>query len=160
MNNENEKDGLSTTQQNDESEPSSIFPEISTDMTGYDKNLKRARIYLYIVAALQLGVGIYEYFKYDTFSELQRLLLFAIDGGVGLIFIALTVWSYKKPAPAFMLALAFYVIVQVFAMFSDPTMIYKGLILKILIVVTLVKAIQDARDFEAFKTSYGIPDIS
>ncbi len=146
-----------STDQHAENEPvkqDTIFNEVA-DMSGYDKNLKTARIYLYIVAAIQMIFGIYEYFTLREYDDQIALLTGGIDFGIGIVFIVLAVWSYKKPAAAFLTALILFVTIHVLSMISDPTMIYKGIILKVLVTIALIKGFKDARDYEQMKRSLG-----
>jgi hypothetical protein len=125
-----------------------IFSDI-VDTAPYEKSLKTARIWLYVIAALQAIVGIYEYNSVsDPTAALVSLL---IDGGIGVVFLLLAVWSYQKPVAAFMTALITYVVIHIGMMFIDPSNIYKGIILKVLIVVALVKACKDAREVQKLK---------
>src|SRR5690242_8796375 len=122
-----------------------IFNDV-IDTSPYEKNLKTARVYLYIVAALQVGVGIYQYANADD-PELAWLLG-GIPGGLGILFLLFAIWSYKQPKAAFISALIVFVIAHGASMYFDPSTIYKGIILKILVIVALVKGINDARQVE------------
>jgi hypothetical protein len=53
-----------------------IFYDVA-DMSGYDKNLRTARTYLYIVAALEIIRGICSYFKYRILMATMRRCLLA-----------------------------------------------------------------------------------
>ena len=130
-----------------------LFSDLA-DTTYYQKSLKTARIWLYVIAAIQAGIGIYEY--NSTPDPDVALIAAIIDGGIGVMFLLLALWSYKKPNLAFTTALVAYVVIHVGMMFVDPTNIFKGLILKIFIVVALVKAIKDAREVERLKESLGV----
>jgi len=131
---------------------STIFSDI-VDTTPYEKNLKTARIYLYIIAALQIGVGIYQY---ATANEPElALILGAIPAGIGVLFLGFAIWSYKQPVIAFMTALITFVVVHAATMILDPTAIYKGIILKILVIVALVKGFKDAREVQKLRESIG-----
>ncbi|WP_121353790.1 hypothetical protein [Flavisolibacter nicotianae] len=127
-----------------------IFSDLA-DTKPYEKSLKTARIWLYVIAALQAGIGIWEYAS--TQDPTVALVAGMIDAGIGVIFLALALWSYKKPAAAFITALATYVVIHIGMMFVDPTNIVKGFILKILIVVALVRAYKDAREVERLRES-------
>lgn len=119
------------------------------DTTAYQKHLKTARIWLYVIAALQVGMGIYEY---STIPDPQVGLIAAlIDGGIGAVFLLFAFLSYKRPVASFIAALVTYVAVHVGMMFIDPTNIYKGIILKVIVVIALVRAINNARDIEKFR---------
>ena len=129
-----------------------IFSDI-VDTTPYEKNLKKARIYLYIIAALQIGVGIYQYSTADD-PELA-LILGGIPAAIGVLFLGFAIWSYKQPVIAFMTALITFVVVHLATMILDPTAIYKGIILKILVIVALVKGFKDAREVQKLRESVG-----
>lgn len=125
-----------------------IFSDM-LDTTPYQKHLKTARIWLYVITALQVGMGIYEY---STIEDSQ-LALFAglVDAGIGVLFLLFAFLSYKRPVASFIAALVAYVVIHVGMMFLDPSNIYKGIILKIVIVVALIRAISNARDIQRFQ---------
>lgn len=127
----------------------------AADMSGYDKNLKRARIWLYVVTAMQVLMGVFEYMKYDTETPEFRWFTFALDAAIGLIFLACALWSYKKPVAAFLTALVLYIIITGSLMILDPSNIARGIILKILVVIALVRAYKDARHIEEMKQLLG-----
>jgi hypothetical protein len=129
-----------------------IFSDLA-DTRPYEKSLKTARIWLYVIAALQAGIGVYEYLS--TPDPTVALFAGVIDAGIGVIFLVLALWSYKKPAASFITALITYVVIHIGMMFVDPSNIYKGLLMKILIVLALVKAYKDAREVEKLKESIG-----
>ena len=134
-------------------EPSqeTIFADI-VDTKPYEKSLRNARIYLYIVAALQVGVGIYQYANSDPE---YALLIEGIPIGLGILFLVFAFWSYKKPVAAFMTALITFVVVHVLTMIDDPSAIFRGIILKVLVVVALIKAYKDAVEYEKLRESIG-----
>ena len=123
------------------------------DTSKYDKSLKQARILLYIVAGLQLLVGIIE-FSSAKGVEINQIAG-VIDGGIGIMFILFALWSYKKPATAFMTALILFIVIHVVSAIFDPTQIAKGIILKIIVIIGLIKAFNDARSIATLKDSTG-----
>ena len=146
-----------STDQHAENEPvkqDTIFNDVA-DMSGYDKNLKTARIYLYVIAGIQLIAAAYEYFTLRDISEQYALLAGGIDIGVGILFAFLALWSHKKPAAAFITALIVYVAIQILAIIGDNSMIYKVIILKVLVIIALIKGFKDAREYEQMKRSLG-----
>lgn len=132
-----------------------IFSDV-LDTTPYEKNLKTARIYLYIVAALQIGVGAYQYSKAAD-PELG-FWLGGIPAALGVLFLLFAIWSYKKPAIAFMTALIVFVVAHIATMVADPSYIYKGIILKVLVVMALVKGFKDAKEVEKLRESAGVTE--
>lgn len=140
---------------NQEIEPTeqpTIFADLSTDMLGYQKNIKSARIWLYIIGVMQIGLGFYEYSQAAGYAENVRWMIFGIDAFIGLVFLGLAILSYKKPSIAFIIALVFYVVVNVLTIyFGGISSIGFQWIIKILIVIALVRAIKDAREYAALK---------
>jgi hypothetical protein len=129
-------------------EQESLFKDIY-DLEPYEKSMKNARIWLYVISGFQFAVGIYEYNIVP--DPTLAWIAFGIDAALALVFLGLALWSRKKPVPAFTLALSIYVIVQVGMMILDTSTIAKGLLIKILVVIALVKAHRDARKYEALK---------
>ena len=134
--------------------PETIFSDM-TDTKPYEKSLKTARIWLYVIAAIQLGYGIYSYFSLKEEDEYLGLIVGGIYAGVAALFFGLALWSYKKPTIAFMTALIAYVVIQISTAIIEPTTIYRGIVLKILLIVALVKAFKDAREVEKLRESVG-----
>ena len=128
----------------------SIFNNL-VDLAPYEKSLKNARIWLYVIAGLQFAVGIFEYFTID--DNIVAAIAFGIDAFVALGFLALALWSKKKPLVAFSIALGFYGVVLIAFTILDPSNFFKGIIIKILVIVALVKAIKDAKQYEEVKAS-------
>ena len=145
-------------QPENEEKQESIFTDM-TDMSGYDKHLKQARIILYILCALQIGIGVYEYFQYADLDATVAWTAFGIDAGIGLTFLACAFWSFKKPVQAFIAALIIYIVVMVAIAVTtgDYLSIIRGFILKIIVIIALVKAIKDARETEELKRSFNTP---
>ena len=128
----------------------SIFTNL-VDLAPYEKSLKNARTWLYIIAALQFGIGIFEYFTIDDKTVAD--VAFGIDTFVAQVFLGLALWSKKKPLVAFSIALGFYALFHITFMILDPATIAKGIIMKVLIIIALVKAIKDAKQYEEVKAS-------
>ena len=130
----------------------SIFSD-ALDTSRYDKSLKRARVYLYIIAGIQCAVGIYEY---ATIRDKDfALVAAAIDFGIGALFIFFAVWSYKNPVTAFLTALITFVVIHIGMAFFDPASIIRGIILKGLAVFALIKAYNDAKEAQRLRESIG-----
>jgi len=136
----------------------SIFANEEVTLKGYDKSLKNARTLLYVVAILQVGMGVFEYFKYQDYDEDIRLLAMGIDIAIGLPFLILAIWSYKKPLPAFLTALILYPVIIVGFTIWNPENLTSGIVLKIIVIVALWKAYKDAKENEELKKSFGRED--
>lgn len=123
------------------------------DTTPYEKNLKNARVWLYVIAALQTIIGIVEY---NTINE-QELATIAglIDVGIAFSFFALALWSRHQPFAAFTTALVIYVTINLASMVLNPSGISAFFLVKIFVVIALVKAINSAREISRVKESMG-----
>jgi uncharacterized membrane protein len=128
----------------------SIFNNL-VDLAPYEKSLKNARIWLFVIAGIQFCVGIFEYFSLD--DNIVAAIAFGIDAFVALGFLTLAFWSKKKPLLAFSIALVFYLVVIIGYIVIDPSNVFKGLIVKVLVVIALIKAINDAKQYEEVKAS-------
>ena len=128
----------------------SIFNNL-VDLAPYEKSLKNARIWLFVIAGIQFAVGIFEYFSID--DNIVAAIAFGVDAFVALGFLTLAFWSKKKPLMAFSIALAFYAIVIIGYIVIDPSNLFKGIIVKVLVVIALIKAINDAKQYEEVKAS-------
>lgn len=132
----------------------SIFNDVY-DLAPYEKTMKNARVWLYVIVGIQLIMGIIEF---NTVEDSRVAAIAAgIDAFIALTFLGLALWSKKKPVVAFTIALVFYIVIVLgLALLSgDFTILVKGIIFKILVVVALVKANRDARQYEAIKQSLG-----
>ena len=131
----------------------SIFTDLVDD-SQYDRNLRNARIWLYVVAGIQLLVGCYEY--YSLRETDFGWIAFAIDAFIGAVFFAMALWSKKKPVTAFLSALIFYIVVILLIAIADPLSIFKGIIIKIFFIIALIKAYRDAKESEDLRKAAGL----
>jgi hypothetical protein len=136
-------------------EQETIFEDFSNDFTPYQKNLKRARIWLYVLTGLQIVMGLYEINEYDYLDSTTKMIVFGIDAGIGLGFLACAIWSYKKPKIAFMVALIFYITVHLVLGYFNPASLLSGWLIKILFITALIRAYNDAKEFENLQAMNG-----
>jgi hypothetical protein len=128
----------------------SIFNDL-VDLAPYEKSLKNARIWLYIITGLQFAMGLFEYFTID--DNIIAAVAFGIDAFVAMSFLILALWSKKKPLIAFSIALGFYALFLITFTVLDPSNLFKGLIMKILVTIALIKAVRDAKQYEEVRAS-------
>lgn len=133
-----------------------IFSEIY-DLEPYERTLKNARIWLYVIAGLQFIMGIIELNREE--DPVIGWTAFGINVFIALGFLALALWSRKKPVPAFTTALVFYIVLHVGFSILDPSNLVRGIIIKIFVIVALVKANRDARKYEEMKKLMGSGDL-
>ena len=80
-------------------------------------------------------------------------LVLGIGAGLFGIHALLYVWAKRQAFPAAIVAFVLFVSVQLLAAVSDPTTAYKGLLIKILFVVALVKAMQAGYEVKRLRGS-------
>ena len=90
----------------------------------------------------ELDMQIVEDLKQTQIRSAQ--LVAAGFAGVGVIFLFLGALIYKYPVPCTVLALVLYIAGQAISGLFDPSMLAKGLVVKIIFIVALVKAMQAA----------------
>lgn len=120
-----------------------------------NRKIKNAGTTLYVLAGLFTLLGVIYYF---TNKENEQLALAVLLTNVILsaIFLALASWSKKKPAAAIISGLVLYVLVQLIAIIEDPANIVKGIILKVIIIIYLIKGMQSALEAEKIKKQHNL----
>ena len=118
------------------------------------KKIKNAQTTLFVLAGIFLVVGVIYYFVVGQndlgFAVLiQQLILAAV-------FLALGGWAKNKPVVALISGLVLFILVQLIAIVEDPTNIFKGIILKIVVIIYLVKGLQSAIEAEKIKKEHNI----
>jgi hypothetical protein len=118
------------------------------------RKTKNAQITLFVLAGLFFVIGVIYYFL-NKDSELAfaaaitNLILAAI-------FLALGGWAKNKPVVSIISGLVLYILVQLISIVDDPTNIGKGIILKIIVIVYLVRGLQSAMEVEKIKKEHNI----
>ena len=77
---------------------------------------------------------------------------------VALVFAGLAFWTKKKPYAALLTALIIYGSLLLGDAILDPSTIYKGIILKIAIIVSLISGLRNAKEAEDLKKAFGKED--
>jgi len=138
-------------------------------------SLKNARRILFVLAGLQMIFGLFllataeTVAKAEVAKEVKNMgggvdpatireaeaewmtgvrLAAAFVGGLGIAFLILGVLVYKLPVAATVTALVLYVGAHLLDAAFDPAALFRGIILKVIVVVALVKAIQAAIAYE------------
>ena len=109
------------------------------------KNLKKAKGALLAVTIIQtlFGLIIFGVVKASlrpgqSFPPVLLITLF----GIAVIFFGLYLWSRRNPLPAAIVGLTLFVTLHLIDAIADPAQLGRGIIMKIIIVVMLVQAIQ------------------
>jgi len=137
---------------NEKNLPESIFIEEEFPLEGYDKNIRQARNILFFLAALQMLLAIYLLY---TSQGNAGWVSFAITTIVAVIFFLLGFWTKVKPHTAIISGLVTYILLWIGDSIFDPTYIYKGILVKIFIIIYLIKGLKDAKEAQAIKTMLG-----
>lgn len=74
----------------------------------------------------------------------EQVQMFVVPIGIGVVFLALFFWARKSPLPALATALALYVTVHAVDIVADPNNIYRGIILKVICILALVRGLKSA----------------
>lgn len=150
---ENNQSGLPSTENNQDT----IFNADEFSMQGYDKHIRQARTAIFLAAGiLLLNVIILTFSVPDSYEYLW--LDYSIWGGFIAGFVFLGFWSKKKPYYAIVGAIVLYAALVILNAIIDPSSIWKGIILKIIIIVLLVKGLNDARDAQRMQAQFGKKD--
>ena len=131
-----------------------IFSADEFSLKGYDKHIRQARNAIFAVAVLLVinifvsGSNLPEGYEYLWMDLI--IWGFFIAG-----FIFLGFWTKKKPYYAIVGALCLYATFIILNAVLDINTLYKGLLFKIIIVVLLVKGINDAKEAQELQKSFG-----
>ncbi|MEP1034089.1 hypothetical protein [Ekhidna sp.] len=113
-----------------------------------EKKVRSVKTMLYILAGINLVAGFFFIFILDselTFADGIGFLITA------LIFIGCAIWVNRQPLMGVLAAFGFYLFIQVLATVVDPSTIFQGILLKIIIIVVFVKGINSARDAKKYR---------
>jgi len=88
------------------------------------------------------------------YDSLKTKLLF-IDLGVLAAFIALWFFSKRKPKLCLILGLCLFWAIHIFNAIEDPSNIYKGIVIKVLFTLALIKGIKSAGRAEDLRAELG-----
>jgi UDP-N-acetylmuramyl pentapeptide phosphotransferase/UDP-N-acetylglucosamine-1-phosphate transferase len=129
----------------------SIFQESDYSMEGYDKHIRTARNMLFIVAGVQL-LGL---FAVKDMEDPARSITIGIVVLVALLFAGLALWTKKRPYAALLTALILYGSLLILDGIFEPSTLYKGIVLKIAIIVALISGLRNAKEAADLKRAFG-----
>lgn len=137
-------------EQSPENNTETIFSGDEFSMQGYDKHIRQARNAIFVVAAI-LVINLIM-FVYSIPAEYEYLWLDVAIWGLFIAgFIVLGFWTKKKPYSAIISALILYALFIGLTAFVDISNLFKGIILKVIVIVTLIKGLNDARQAQQMK---------
>ena len=130
-----------------------IFTGEEFSMEGYDLHIRQARKTLFIAAGILLLNAIIIFSRYPVNLEvmwLDYLLWIIYIGG----FVALALWTKKKPYYAIVGGLILMGIFILINALIDPLTIISGIIFKIAVIVYLIKGLGDAKEAQQMKEEF------
>lgn len=113
-------------------------------MEGYDKPVRNARILLFVIAGLQL-IPIFMSLDLPEPENWITIGLYVLFAG---IFAGLAFWTKTKPYTAIITALSIYAGLILLAAVFEPSSIFRGIVLKIIVFVLLINALRNAREVQ------------
>ncbi len=125
-------------------EQETIFTEAEFTPGQYDKSIRQARNALFIVAAVQMIMAIY--LAIVTADGVESTMEFVILAGVSVVFFLLALYSKKKPYTAIVAGLVLYGSLLLLDLIMEPASIFKGIIMKGLIIYYLARSVNDAKE--------------
>ena len=116
------------------------------DRALYRQGVRKARNALFFAGGIMFTVDmVLILMQRDQLSDIYLYSIIGVDALVLAAFIGLGLWTKKKPYTAILIGLILFCALQIFAMVTDPTNIYKGLIVKAVVIVTLVTGLKKAK---------------
>lgn len=139
--------------QREDQNQETIFSADEFSLQGYNKHIRQARNAIFAVAILLalnlifLGFTIPEEYEYFWIDMLLWGLFIAG-------FVALGLWTKKKPYSAIIAAISLYIIFIILNAVLDISTLYKGLLFKIIVFVFLAKGINDAKEAQELQKTF------
>lgn len=130
-----------------------IFNEEEFLNTGYDRPVRQARNTLFVVAGIQFIFGLITIYPIEDVAV--KWTTFGIAVFISAIFVGLALWTKKKPYTAILSGLIIYCLLILIDVFYQPSSIIKGLIMKIIIIVYLVKGLSNAKETQQIQKAFG-----
>jgi len=130
-----------------------IFDEQEFSIQEYDKHIRQARNALFVVAGIILlnAVILFKDYPFDIeVMWLDYLIWTVYIGG----FIALALWTKKKPYYAIVGGLILMGVFIIINAIIEPGTIFKALIFKIAVIVFLIKGLGDAKEAQQMKEHF------
>ncbi|MBN1554947.1 MAG: hypothetical protein JXA11_09390 [Phycisphaerae bacterium] len=118
------------------------------------KKCRQASIALFAAAVLQgiTGIALYAFLKNEPNVDMQKLqILVGVVVGIGVVFAVLGFWARVNPLPASIVGLVLYVTLHAIDAVADPSALLRGWIIKVIVVVALINAIQAGITYRQLK---------
>jgi hypothetical protein len=130
-----------------------IFDENEFLNRGYDKHIRQARNTIFVVAAIQFIFAVVSMYMVETVAD--KWLNFGLSAFIAAIFVALALWTKKKPYTAILIALIIYCLLILIYAISEPLSILKGIILRVIIIMYLARGLKNAKEAQEMQKALG-----
>jgi hypothetical protein len=137
----------------EEDKQATIFNEEEFLNRGYDKNIRQARNTIFVVAAIQFIFGLISMFMVEEVAA--KWITFGLAALIAAIFVALALWTKKKPYTAILSALIIYCLLIVMDVVDNPMSIFKGVIIKVLVIIYLARGLNNAKETQQMQKALG-----
>jgi hypothetical protein len=118
------------------------------------KKIESAATTLYVLAGLSFLIGIVYFFINRTTDDGSALLItYTI---IAVIYLLLGVWSKTKPLASIISGMVLYVLLEIMGAIDNPLNIFKGIILKVIIISYLIKGLMSALEAEKIRRQHHI----
>ncbi|MDH5599226.1 MAG: hypothetical protein OEY34_08875 [Cyclobacteriaceae bacterium] len=109
------------------------------------KKIKNVNILLSIIAGLHFILGLY--YAMDEYTFLDGILNLI----AGVMFIGCIIWVRSQPLIGVLAAFSLWIILQLSVVMVDPSLLFSGILLKVIFISIFIKGITSARDYQNYK---------
>ena len=122
------------------------------DLEEQEKKIKQGTYTLYGVSALVVIYGIILYA--DTTDELEKASVLITNLVLSAIYVGLGLLSRKKPKAALIAGFSIFILTTLLNVLIEPMSLAKGIIVKIVIVVALIKGIRAVTEAQKIRKEH------
>ena len=108
--------------------------------------LNRARIVLYVLAALFGIVTIYEGYQFAGEDPVIFWIVVGLDLFIAASFLVSAIMFYRNPFGWILFSLILYGTLQLGIILSEPSSAFQGILIKVLVIVFLVRGLQKTKE--------------
>jgi signal transduction histidine kinase len=108
------------------------------------KKMKNVKILLYVIAGINVVVGLFLLMDSVTFVDGISSFVAAA------VFIGCAIWVNNQPLTGVIAAFVFWLLLQLSVIFIDPAMLFQGIILKVIFIGIFIKGILSANDAKKY----------
>lgn len=126
----------------------SIFDKSDFELRGYDKHIRNSRILFFVLSGLVLiNLAVINY----SGDDLEIWVSVAITLCLSVVYLMLGFYTLQKPYTAITIGLALYIILIVLSAIIEPMSIFRGIILKVIVIILLIRGLGNAKDAQRWK---------